>query len=50
MWNVRGLAAVLLLAVCSAAGCATVNPKPMEIETPTADRHFIVATDVLIDT
>lgn len=48
MWKVGGLAVALVLALCS-AGCAGVNPKPVEIETPTADRHFIVGSFALVD-
>jgi hypothetical protein len=43
MWTLRGLAMLLLLAVGGAAGCAIVNPKPVEIDMPAAERHFIVA-------
>ena len=32
-----GLAAVLLL-----VGCASINPKPIEVEMPSAQKHFIV--------
>jgi hypothetical protein len=42
MWTLHALAVLLLLAVCGAAGCATVNPKPVEIDMPAAERHFIV--------
>jgi hypothetical protein len=47
MCNLCGLGLVLLLAAC-VAGCVTVNPKPVEIETPTAARHFIVATFAIV--
>lgn len=49
MWTLSGLAALLVLAVCGVAGCASVNPKPVEIDTPAAARHFIVASFTLID-
>ena len=42
MWTLIGVGMLLLLAVCGAAGCATVNPKPVEIDMPAAERHFIV--------
>ena len=32
-----GLAALLLL-----VGCASINPKPIEVEMPAAQKHFIV--------
>jgi len=32
-----GLAALLLL-----VGCASINPKPIEVEMPSAQKHFIV--------
>jgi hypothetical protein len=34
------LALVLLL-----VGCASIDPKPVEIEMPTAHKHFIVRAD-----
>jgi hypothetical protein len=48
MWKLCGLGVVLVVAAC-VAGCATVHPKPVEIDTPTADRHFIVATFAAVD-
>jgi hypothetical protein len=49
MWTLGGLAALLVIAVCGVAGCATVNPKPVEIDMPAAARHFIVASFALVD-
>lgn len=35
------LAFILLL-----FGCASLNPKPIEVDMPTAQKHFIVRADV----
>ncbi len=39
MWKLWGSTFAVLVAV---SGCSTVNTRPVEIDTPTADRHFIV--------
>jgi hypothetical protein len=39
MWKVWGSSLAVVLVV---SGCSTVNTRPVEIETPTAERHFIV--------
>ena len=36
-FRLLGLAALLLL-----AGCASLYPKPVEVEMPSAQKHFIV--------
>ena len=39
MWKLWVTIVAVVLVVC---GCSTVNTKPVEIEMPGAERHFIV--------
>ena len=40
MFRYASLGVVLLL-----FGCASMNPKPIEVDMPTAQKHFIVKAD-----
>jgi len=37
VFRILGVGALLLL-----VGCASINPKPIEVEMPVAQKHFIV--------